>query len=603
MLLFGILSVLQMVLLPGLLLIKIFKLKTDPVIQLILVFGLSLITNYLLVTALCIFHIYSKITIILIIIVEVVVFFWLYRKTLFTSLEDIFGKLEIWIKNQRIALINEKIETSFFRILEVFIFIVCLGFGISAIWWMTQRFINNISGVFQTWDAIVSWNNWALEWSKGLIPSTSYYPQLIPTNWSLSYVLLSGTELQSFPKMIMALFSLFIMIMIFDLAIKERSFGLLIGVVFTRLIIKKFTGEYIADGYVDLPMAFFGFAGVYLLLNAIKKPSQQIVPLVLSGTILVAGSAFTKQAGVFILLIYPVLYYLFIYRPKMEILGKNQNQKIITTFLIAFSLVIIWYITQIIRIKMGVDESNFSYVTQDIYHGEGYLSRALTAFNRLGIYKYFLASLIPCIFIVKKPYRYLNLLIAIPFSIIWLFFFSYEPRNLALVFPFWGIVIGLSIQEVFIFSVHLLESIKIQKSPMVSVFILLLIAFVISAFYLSDSKLLQNQQQKQWQVFNPELNNQIRLLVEDNGKDKKILTNYPVDFLPGLQGFQISYWYNNLEDYRLMINNPEIGYLLVPVNADVFVKDEIDKGLSDGKLELLFSSSGGYSYQLIEIVR
>lgn len=600
----GILSIIQMIILPGLIISKLIKFGFGGIPRVVAIFGISLLSNFLLVVLLTLCHLFHQISILVIIILEIASCLWLFRKSLLVPFEDLFHRFEQWIKTIDCSL-SDKFNSSFIRIIKYFVFFVLLIFAITDIVWVVQRFTNNLGTVFQTWDAVVSWNRWAVEWSQGIFPTaTSYYPQLIPANWSISYVLMNGLALQSFPKAIMPLFSLLILLMLFDLGLKTKSFGFFIGVIVTRLIIKKFTGEFIADGYVDLPMAFFSFASVYLLLCARLKADKKVydLGLIIASIILAAGAALTKQAGIFIFVLLPLLGYLILFRQIPEMFTKQKIRILLVVYLLAILIAVSWYLAKWLQIHVGMDSSNIAYVTNDIYQGAGYLERALDAFTLLGKYKYLLLALVPAVFIIKKPYRWLGYIVAIPFSIIWILFFSYEVRNLALIFPIWGLIIGLFVQQLFDYAVRFLNYMKIQKIPVITLVIVLLLGLGFIGIKYPLQTLIHNQQEQQWQLFNPELNTQIRQLVEETGSDIKILTNYPVDYLPGLSGSQVSYWYDNLPDYLSAVMNPELDYLLIPDNAKTDIKSEIQKGLDNGDLQLLFISDGAYSYQMVKVV-
>jgi len=548
----GILSILQIIFLPGLIISKLIKFNYSGVPKLIAIFGLSLFSNFLLVVLLALCHLFLQITILVIIILEIAACFWLYRKNLLESYEDLFHRFEQWLKTIDFSLSDSHDSSSFLKIVKYFVFFGLLILAVTDIVWVVQRLTNNLGTVFQTWDAVVSWNRWAVEWSKGIFPTaTSYYPQLIPANWSISYILMKGNELQSFPKAIMPLFSLLILLMLFDLGLKTKSFGFFIGVIFTRLIIKKFTGEFIADGYVDLSMAFFSFASIYLLLCARLKADKKDygLGLIFASTIMAVGAALTKQAGVFIFVLLPLLGYLILFRSIPDMLNKQKTRDLLVVYFLALLIAASWYFIKWIQIHVGVDSSNIVYVTNDIYQGAGYMERALDAFTLLGKYKYLLLALVPAVFIIKKPYRWLGIIVAIPFSIIWIFFFSYEVRNLALIFPIWGVIIGLFIQQLFDYAVRFLNYIKIQKIPATTLLFVLILGLGFIGIKFPLQKLIHNQEEKQWQLFNPDLNGKIRRLDEETGPEIKVLTNYPVDYLPGLSGSQVSYWYDNLPDY------------------------------------------------------
>ncbi len=601
----GILSIIQMIILPGLIISKLIRFNYGGVPRIVAIFGISLFANYLLVALLTFCHMLLQTTLLVIIILEIAVCFWLFRKTILDSFEALSSRYEHRLGSINYSTATNPGSSSFQRIVNQFVFFVLLIFAFSDIVWVFQRFTNNLTTVFQTWDAVVSWNRWAVEWANGAFPTaTSYYPQLIPANWSISYVLMNGIELQSFPKAIMPLFSLLILLMLFDLGIKTKSFGFFIGVIFTRLVIKKFTGEFIADGYVDLPMAFFCFASIYLLLcarfNADKNNSN--LGVVITSVILAAGAALTKQAGVFIFILLPVLGYVILYKQFPDIFNAQKRKNLLFAYLLGLLIVASWYFVKWVQIHGGLDSSNVTYVTKDIYDGAGYLKRALDAFILLGKYKYFLLALIPAVLLVKKPYKWLVIIIAIPFSIIWIFFFSYEVRNLALIFPIWGLTIGLFVQELFEYIWRFFSFIKIQKISAITLMILLVLGLGFIGIKYPLQYLIHNQEEQQWLLFNPELNVKIREMVEETGPSIKILTNYPVDYLPGLNGTQVSFWYDNLPDYVASVALPDIDYLLVPNNAIPEINAEIQKGLDNGLLQSLFTVEGAYSYRMFKVL-
>jgi hypothetical protein len=163
-------------------------------------------------------------------------------------------------------------------------------------------------------------------------------------------------------------------------------------------------------------------------------------------------------------------------------------------------------------------------------------------------------------------------------------------------------LIGLFVEQLFEYGVRLAAFLKVQKIPAVSLSLILILILVALGIRYPLPKLVQNQEEKQWQIFNPQLDSDIRKLVEKTGTNIKILTNYPVDYLPHLQGVGVSYWYDNVSDYQSALKNPEIGYLLIPQNIDPGVETDIQNGLQTGKLKELFSSDGAYAYRMIEVV-
>ena len=173
MLILGLIYLLQASFLPGFLFYNF--LKRDKYISeaIPISFGLSLIFNYILIYALSILGIYTYSIIISVFISEIL---------LLTFLA---------IKQKS----NFIFQTSIFHI-----FILILLFLINQNIFKTESIMNGE-------DQIYSWNQWALEWANNSLPSiTKNYPQLLPINWSISYILIKNNSVQFFAKTIMPLF-------------------------------------------------------------------------------------------------------------------------------------------------------------------------------------------------------------------------------------------------------------------------------------------------------------------------------------------------------------------------------------------------------------
>ena len=89
----------------------------------------------------------------------------------------------------------------------------------------------------------------------------------------------------------------------------------------------------------------------------------------------------------------------------------------------------------------------------------------------------------------------------------------------------------------------------------------------------------------------PVLNSQLYDYIESFGLDGKILTNYPLDYLPDLPDVQVVYWYQDLDLMLDIMEREEIGYLLYPSNSDESVQAWIDDGVASGKIHIIFSNS------------
>lgn len=600
----GILSILQMVCLPGLLVQRLFPLPSCGVPKWVSVFGFSLLINFLLIVSLTLLGLYIQPTLWVVLALEIASILWLYRKNLLIPVESIAEKVHNLLGGLKDFRLRNVTSSHLFKLIEYVVFGVLAALAVVDIIWLVKIFYYNFGTVFNTWDAVVSWNRWAVDWAQGSFPlDSSYYPQLLPVNWSISYVLLNGVELQFFPKLIMPLFSIFILLMLFDLGVQTRSFGFFIAIIFTRLLIKKYTGEYIADGYMDLPSSFFGFSCIYLLLRAHLSSGrgQFNINWIIASGLMAAAAALTKQSGLFILLLFPLLAWVLVLRSENSLSTRYKFKLIASVFGSAFLLILLWYGYKYITITLNNDSSNIAYVTSGIYGDIGLLQRASDALVMLGTPAYFLIALPFALFFVKPAYRWINILVVIPYTIIWLFWFSYEARNLALIFPLWAIILGLMLEQIFSGIIKFASRLHLHKIPVIAAPVLIMLFIAIGAMAYPSERLVKIQEEQQWQILDPQLNESVRSLVSETGTDIRVLSMYPIDFLPGMRGTRVSFGYNNYPDYLQALKDPQINYLLVPASVNEDIERDLQAGLSAGKFDLLFTSGVAYPSRMFRI--
>jgi len=85
----GILATQQVLILPGLILTKAIKFKTRFICHLMAIICSSLVINYLLVFFLTALHLFTKITLLILLCLEVIAILWLYRIAITSSLDSI----------------------------------------------------------------------------------------------------------------------------------------------------------------------------------------------------------------------------------------------------------------------------------------------------------------------------------------------------------------------------------------------------------------------------------------------------------------------------------------------------------------------------------
>jgi len=143
-------------------------------------------------------------------------------------------------------------------------------------------------------------NTWAKDFANNILPRQSaHFPQLIPANWSLVYVLTGNSDINFFPKSFMPLFFFGNLLIFWDLALWKRNYlyaiGLIIYGLFAPII---FSLVFIADGNADLPVSFFAFLAFYIYLRMDKQNFE--IDKRLLFFLFAAAAAATKLAGYYV---------------------------------------------------------------------------------------------------------------------------------------------------------------------------------------------------------------------------------------------------------------------------------------------------------------
>jgi len=402
--LFGGVAFVQITFLPGFLFLGFSKIKSKTFVEkIVFIFAVSLIANFVLVYLLSLLKLYLSITVYLVFSLEFVAFFLLAKKK----------KLSFSFP------FSTKKNGFLFLLLLISTFVVAR---------FLLPFLQNLSlkSVFLDGDAIDSWNVWATQWAQNKIPlATGHYSQLIPTNWSLTYVFMQTLQIELFAKLLMPLFILAILLIFFDLG--NYSGLIMVGVLFHYY----FDNSFLRDGYVDLAFSFFAFLPFYYLILYRKYKKKHYLFLMLFFAL---GSFLTKQLGLYILLLTLVSF------PDWKWLRKNKLFLILSIFLSVITLS--WYILKLPEIRT-------TYNIESIYHAA--MTDKLTQFSLLARLQRSFFLLVPnikgiCIFCMviflalfslkNKQSRQIFYFIIIPIFAFWTLFLNYDQRNLAVIFPY-----------------------------------------------------------------------------------------------------------------------------------------------------------------------
>ena len=249
----AIISGIQICFLPGYIIYRILVNETKKIDLwqgFIFSFALSLIANYLIVSSLAFFNLYTKRILFFVFFLELIVFFilcfidrkYFYNKKKRKAIGLLADSLRDFFKYEKSITYYTRTSLVLFVVL---IIIKCLII-----------FKNNLGSIFDKWDAVVSWNRWAVDFFYNIFPtSTWHYPQLMPANWSISYIIM-GYPFQYIAKAIMPLFLILMIVISFIRGVKKKSIIFLSSPIFMYLVFSRFAWT---DGYVDIPVAFFSF--------------------------------------------------------------------------------------------------------------------------------------------------------------------------------------------------------------------------------------------------------------------------------------------------------------------------------------------------------
>lgn len=604
---FGILGLLQSTVLPALLIMKVCRLRGGITERLLWMLPLSLIPNYLLIFLLASLHLYTRPVMLGILAVEILALLVLYRETLTRPVGETVTLAGNALRREFRPLsdfLTEQYDASG-TALARWIWLLSGCMALSGVSWGFHLVRLNFGTVFSGWDTLFSWNAYAERWASGRVPNIGgMYPQLVPANWSLSYLLQGKDAVQFFNTLLPPLFFLLIQGMFFDLGFQRRESGFFFAAIIARYMMKKLMGDQLFDGYMDVPVAAMILLSVYTLLRAEQKDLSHQLQAVVLGTIFAAGAAITKQSGFTGLILFLPAAFLLL----PDALKKLDRKQKLLLLVMVLVIVLPWYLHCFLfnthgeareLIAAGIMDYNEQY---DIHH------RLWQADQVLGKYRIcFILTLIGLPFIEKR-YRMLLPLYIWPLTIIWATTYSYDARNLAPVLPFVSLLGGLSIAGIWKFAAKIISKTPAGRIPAL-VFGLLAAAAVFALIRLyPDAKLSEDQRTKQKALFGERLNNELLYDIfgeEHSGSD--IYTDYPAQFLPGYKDCCSAAELTDENQVRGVLEGDNINWLLLPIvmpNHTDPSKELIEQCIAEDKCEQIRCSDGYYkSYCLYQIHR
>jgi hypothetical protein len=430
----GFIALCQVVCLPGAVLLRLFRVAgLNPFEQIAGAFAASLVTNCILVTILGNLGLHVPVVWWLVILAEVAYLIYS-RREKYPAWRFEFS----WLRELRTMRAGTAMSgIAFLAILGIFVFLLAKNWG----------------SVYVANDDVANWDRWAIEWSQNALPTqTTFYPQLLSTNGSISYVLLGMSDVKMFSKAVAPVYSVLTILLFLSLAIRRRSpvylFG---GAAFGFLVIHYMGLAFPTYGYADLPLAFFGFLTFYCVNRSEAVPSRNEI---FAGLIASLGAILTKQGAIF------VLAAMIIYAARCHLGQRNlareagtpapkffANDAPTLSLAVVGIFTAIWYAAKSVQISQGGDFSNLALLTQGLHQGRSYPERLIAAGYMFFSFRSYTGPVVTTLILVLflaslflRRTRPLTLFVLIPFLLLYGLFFSYEIRNALLAFPLAALV-------------------------------------------------------------------------------------------------------------------------------------------------------------------
>jgi hypothetical protein len=608
----GVVGIFQDLFLPGLIFVYLLRYPKRHFEKFIAIIASSLVINYLLVFLLTACHIYIRPVVFILLIAEIGSIAWLYRFNLKQPIETFFSRLItqlglLYAKGLRVFRKRDS-ESALAVCVRLLYVLFCLILAYIALNWIWKLFIWNLGSSFNSYDTVAEWNRWALDWAANQLPTGTWrYPQLLSSNWSLIYVLMGNTTIQFFAKSFMPLFTLFILLMMVDLAYQKRAPGYLLGTAISYLTLKKFLGGFLIEGLADMPAAFLAFAAVYLLILHQKERNEADSS---RGTVLMAiiaaGAGVTKQVGVEFLGLYGLVFLLFYLLPQIR-RDKRQGWKSLWISVgLVLLIVVPWYAYRQVLIGQGLENSEMGMImdaTTYTYRSADVALRFDAIRQNMGKYFYLFVLIIPFSFLMDPLTRGINFLIALPLFLSWGFLASYDFRNLSIALPILSMNSGLYIHLVMEKFFGIFKKIPFQRiRNWAAIALGVLLVFLMGYFFYPDELLYQRHSEAVMQTFSTTINQKLMDALKDESGDFVILTNYPLDYLPGMQNKKVATIFNDYDSYRYELSHKGVDYVLVPNYADQQILDDVHDRIQSGEFELVFQDDSWIPYEFVKVL-
>jgi hypothetical protein len=340
---------------------------------------------------------------------------------------------------------------------------------------------------------------------------------------------------------------------------------------------------------------------IYLLIKSQKALEfEERYRFLLMGAVFAAGAAVTKQPGVYVALCYPVLAWLMI-RSADSSLWKARAKDFILRFGLIYLIWISWYAFKGIQVLTGADRPHLEVLinlSANTYGNVSLFQQIVAAMAQFDKFLIFFAVIILALPFMDRFYRALTLLM-LPYPILWAWFAGYDTRNLAIFLPIFALISGYSVDIFVNKAFEIIRKLNLLRIPVYAPLAFICIILVSLGFVLSPG-LHERQISLQKQNFSSKTNEVLYDLVAENSATK-ILTNYPMEFLPGLKNYQVRFDFQDQNIFLSHLKNPEVEYLLFSNSVTPEIREYIDSKVNDGSYEVVLVNTQWRKFTLVKI--
>jgi len=399
--------------------------------------------------------------------------------------------------------------------------------------------------IFTSWDAVVSWNRWAVELSNNTFyPMDTAYPVLLPSIWSLLYKIQGTSDIWLTTKLSTTIIPI-IMLLIIILIIQETkkssiNFILILSIPF--LLNKN-----MISGYMDMPVMIFGLVSVLLLyVSELAKDKKQYEHYIYTAILFAGIASVIKQAGLVFVLFNMI--YIFVFAWKSITSKKFMLFVLLLSFVYFLSFLVLFMQYQnnpVGNLTYLQSLTHSKYEQNNIFQTISYLYHQFS--RRPNIYAFITPFLLYfSIFSFSKqnrklhPVGYLSFIFFVIGFVVWAVLFSYDSRNAQWVKSFFIIssAIGMaSIQHKFYFKkiinflkynffskLYIKIVLKIRNFGKAFKYIFVSIVLILLVY--NDDKILYDRQLKeQSEIGGKTLALKLHNLIKNKDKCVKIYSN------------------------------------------------------------------------------